>query len=101
MDKTRTVPIGSSKITTADYLIHGPILRQGFDLQVAHRPTPFPEHVLLSQQPQYAIIATTENPKTSTNLPFCYPHTRAKEEERNSGKRTEERRKENYMKTGT
>jgi len=43
-------------------------------------------HVLLSQQPQYAILATRENSKTSTRPTSYYPHTKVKEEERNFDK---------------
>jgi hypothetical protein len=82
-------------------------MKQDYDCRLSHPwpsleagirspyPTPpsFPEHVLLSQQPQYAIIATTtENPKTSTKPAFYYPHTRANEEEINFNKREQQKK---------
>jgi len=55
--------------------------------------------VLLSQQPQYTIIATTVALQVKHQPTFYYPHTRAEEKEIQQ-KRTRERGNENYLKTG-
>jgi len=82
---------GSRKITLHNLSHPWPSLEVEFRSQVpcpSHlHPCPdHPLHVLLSQQPQYTIIATTVALQVKHQPTFYYPHTRADEKERNSTK---------------